>query len=126
MCIDDLKTFFIDIIQHFYSSFTAFIDMNHIVDDNEPLVNYENDRLLQYEKVHNEAKELFRKKNADYGDAFSQYGAIGVVVRIGDKISRLNNIKKTQIINVDNETLRDTLVDLHNYSAMAIMLIDEE
>ena len=126
MCIDDLKNFVVDIIQNIYLSLTAFIDMNHIIDDNEPLVNNENDRLQQYEKVHNEAKELFRKKNADYGDAFSQYGAIGVVIRIGDKISRLTNIKKTQIINVHNETLRDTLVDLHNYSAMAIMLMDEE
>tara|TARA_Y100000816_G_C26107220_1_gene588766 strand:- start:166 stop:546 length:381 start_codon:yes stop_codon:yes gene_type:complete len=126
MCIDDLKNFVVDIIQNIYLSLTSFINMNHIIDDNGPLVNNENDRLQQYEKVHNEAKELFRKKNADYGDAFSQYGAIGVVIRIGDKISRLNNIKKTQIINVDNETLRDTLVDLHNYSAMAIMLMDEE
>ena len=27
---------------------------------------------------------------------------------------------------VDNESLRDTLIDLHNYSAMAIMLMDEK
>ena len=93
MCIDDLKNFVVDIIQNIYLSLTAFIDMNHIIDDNEPLVNNENDRLQQYEKVHNEAKELFRKKNADYGDAFSQYGAIGVVIRIGDKISRLKKRK---------------------------------
>ena len=27
---------------------------------------------------------------------------------------------------IDSESLRDTLIDLHNYSAMAIMLIDEQ
>ena len=27
---------------------------------------------------------------------------------------------------VDNESLRDTLIDLHNYAAMGIMLMDEE
>jgi hypothetical protein len=26
---------------------------------------------------------------------------------------------------VNNESLRDTLIDLHNYAAMAIMLMDE-
>ena len=27
---------------------------------------------------------------------------------------------------VNDESLRDTLIDLHNYSAMAVMLMDEE
>ena len=27
---------------------------------------------------------------------------------------------------VQNESIRDTLIDLHNYSAMAIMLMDEK
>jgi len=26
---------------------------------------------------------------------------------------------------VDTESLRDTLIDLHNYAAMAVMLLDE-
>ena len=27
---------------------------------------------------------------------------------------------------VDNESLRDTLIDLHNYAAIAVMLMDEK
>ena len=27
---------------------------------------------------------------------------------------------------VNDESLRDTLIDLHNYSAMAVMLMDEK
>ena len=38
-----------------------------------------------------------------------------------DKINRLANITKTNITLVESESLRDTLIDLHNYSAMAIM-----
>ena len=84
------------------------------------------DRVAQLQKIQNEALELFRKKNADYGDAFATYGAVGVIVRMGDKISRLSSITNNGINLVDTESLRDTLIDLHNYSAMAIMLLDED
>ena len=83
-------------------------------------------RVEQLEKVQTEARNLFAKKNADYGDAFADYGTIGVLVRIGDKIKRLQNIDKKGITLINDETLRDTLIDLHNYAAMAIMLIDEK
>ena len=82
-------------------------------------------RTLQLETVQKEALELFDRKNKDYGDAFSNYGPVGVVVRIGDKISRLSSISKNGI-NIKTESMRDTLLDLHNYAAMAIMLLDEK
>ena len=84
------------------------------------------DRVVQMKTVHAETLELFKRKNNDYGDAFAEYGTIGVLVRMGDKIKRLQNISKTKIQLVNDEQLRDTLLDLHNYSAMAIMLLDEE
>ena len=84
-----------------------------------------NGRKFQLETVQKEALELFDKKNKDYGDAFSNYGPVGVVVRIGDKISRLSSISKNGV-NITTESMRDTLLDLHNYAAMAIMLIDEK
>ena len=37
----------------------------------------------KYEKIHKEALELFIRKNADYGDAFAEYGTVGVLVRMG-------------------------------------------
>jgi hypothetical protein len=69
---------------------------------------------------------LFKRINSDYGDAFASYGVIGVLVRMGDKILRAQSITNSSIALVDSETLRDTLIDLHNYSAMAIMLLDED
>ena len=61
------------------------------------------------------------------GDAFAEHGTVGVLVRISDKLSRFTNISKKGIeISVEDETLRDTLMDLHNYAAMAIMLLDEK
>ena len=84
------------------------------------------DRVDQLRKVQQESLELFKRKNTDYGDAFAQYGTIGVLVRMGDKIHRLMNISNKGIHMVDDESLRDTLIDLHNYAGMAIMLLDEK
>ena len=88
--------------------------------------NSNSERVNQMINVQSEALELFKKKNADYGDAFATYGPIGVIVRMGDKISRLQSITSNQISLVDNEGIKDTLIDLHNYAAMAIMLLDEK
>ena len=84
------------------------------------------DRIKQLDIVQLEARQLFEKKNKDYGDAFATYGPVGVLVRIGDKIQRLQSIHKRGITLVEDEKMRDTLIDLHNYAAMAIMLIDEK
>lgn len=83
-------------------------------------------RPEQMQKVQNEALELFKIKNADYGDSFATYGPVGVIVRMGDKIQRLISVSNSGVLLVNNESLRDTLIDLHNYSAMAVMLIDEQ
>ena len=85
-----------------------------------------NERISQMQSIQNESLELFKRKNQDYGDAFANYGVIGVLVRMGDKIARLQSITTKSVSLVDSESLRDTLIDLHNYSAMAIMLLDED
>ena len=84
------------------------------------------DRLKQLKTIQNEAAQLFDKKNKDYGDAFANYGPVGVIVRLGDKINRLSSVTNQGINLVKTESIRDTLIDLHNYSAMAIMLMDEK
>ena len=82
-------------------------------------------RINQMTNVLKEALELFRRKNTDYGDAFSNYGTVGVIVRMGDKIQRLISVSNNGVALIDSESLRDTLIDLHNYAAMGIMLLDE-
>lgn len=82
-------------------------------------------RVEQMKEIQAEGLELFIKKNKDYGDAFAEYGLIGVLVRLGDKIKRLQSISKNKIEMVDDEKMHDTLIDLHNYAAMAIMCLNE-
>ena len=83
-------------------------------------------RLNQMMDIQNEAFMLFKRKNADYGDAFAKYGPTGVIMRIEDKMQRYISITKSGVNLVETESLRDTLIDLHNYAAMAIMLLDDK
>ena len=80
------------------------------------------DRVTQMKEIQQKALELFIKKNADYGDAFAEYGIVGVLVRIEDKIKRCISITKNGINLIETESINDTLLDLHNYAAMALML----
>jgi hypothetical protein len=82
------------------------------------------DRVEQFSDIQRKALEVFKKKNADYGDAFAKHGLVGVLIRIEDKIQRALSISKSGVTLVGSESLQDTLLDLHNYAAMALLLID--
>lgn len=82
--------------------------------------------IEKYQDIQAEALELFKKKNTDYGDGFKKYGPVGVLIRIGDKINRLQSITNNGIQLVETESLRDTLIDLHNYAALALICMDEK
>jgi len=84
------------------------------------------DRVKQMETVQQKALDMFKKKNKDYGDAFAKFGVIGILMRIEDKIQRSLSITKNGVNMVDDEGIRDTLMDLHNYAAMGVMLLDEK
>lgn len=96
-------------------SIMAQLQMKNVVVDN-----------TSYQHIAGKAKELFVKKNADYGDAFATYGIVGVLVRIGDKIARLETCTKVKEFKVKDESILDTLIDLYNYSIMAMMLINDD
>ena len=78
------------------------------------------------EKIQAEALSLFKRKNKQYGNAFAKYGTVGVMIRMGEKINRFLSVNRLNIELKDEETLRDTLLDLLNYSSMAIMLLDNK
>ena len=69
--------------------------------------------------------ELFTKRNKDYIDTFSTYGIIGVLIRIQDKIMRSITLTQNGINLVQGECIGDTLLDLHNYATMVLMLMEE-
>ena len=88
-------------------------------------VNPQTNRIEQMKQIHKTALEIFTKKNTDYGDSFATYGIIGILIRIEDKLRRAISINKNSVTLVKDESLRDTLLDLHNYAAMGLMLLEE-
>ena len=74
------------------------------------------------------AGNLLIRKHHDYGPkniAHSPGGPLnGLRVRMWDKVARINNLVDSKV-NPSNESLRDSFVDLLNYSAIAIMVLDE-
>lgn len=83
-------------------------------------------RCQQLKEIQEDAYQLFVRKNQDYDDAFAKMGLVGVLVRLEDKLMRAINISKTGINLIEDEKLEDTLKDMHNYSAMALMLLNEK
>ena len=78
-------------------------------------------------RVMDAAGNLLISKHHDYGPlniARSPGGPInGLRVRMWDKIARINNLVDSKV-KPSNESLRDSFVDLLNYSAIAIMVLD--
>ena len=52
-----------------------------------------------------------------------RYGVIGLIVRINDKIERVSNLMKDgSVVQVADEKIEDTLMDMVNYATYGIML----
>ena len=88
--------------------------------------------MTKYEKhlkICEKLNEIYINKNHDYGDSFGdtfrKLGIISAVTRITDKTNRLQSLcKKEQKVN--DESIRDTLMDLANYAIMTIIELDAE
>lgn len=76
----------------------------------------------QFLHVQNQEYKVFMAKNKDYGDAFERHGVIGCLIRIGDKLDRLQTITDNSITYVEDERLEDTLLDLANYATIALAI----
>jgi hypothetical protein len=76
-----------------------------------------------------EAEQLLLRKHKDYGPkniSGSPGGALnGLRVRIHDKLARINNLYDSGAI-PENESLRDSFIDMANYALIALLVIDGE
>lgn len=89
-------------------------------------------KLNKFKEVTAEMEILYTLKNTNYGNSFSEqfkeYGLTSLCIRLDDKIRRLKSINRQLSegsVNVDNESVRDTLIDLANYAVLGIMEIDK-
>jgi hypothetical protein len=71
--------------------------------------------------------ELLIKKQKDYGPkniSLAPGGPLnGLRVRMFDKLSRINNLLESGAT-PENESIRDSFIDLANYAVIAMMVLD--
>lgn len=73
---------------------------------------------------HNEMVQLLCRKQHDYGhNNITNFGIIGVAIRICDKIARIDNLSKRN--KPTNESLVDSYIDIVGYSMISIMLNED-
>lgn len=79
------------------------------------------------DKVYFDAMSVLLKKHNDYGPkniAQSPGGPLnGLRVRMWDKLARINNLIESGVT-PENESLKDSFLDLMNYSAIAMLVLD--
>ena len=81
---------------------------------------------VNYDEIVRELKSVLLSKQADYGPlniSLAPGGPLnGLRVRMFDKLQRLSHIYETKNDTPNNETLRDTFVDLANYAIIGILV----
>lgn len=77
-----------------------------------------------FKEITTEMLNLYIKKNTDYGssvsDTYKDFGLVSFLVRIQDKLNRLKTLSKQDSL-VKDEKIEDTLIDLANYSILALI-----
>ena len=83
------------------------------------------DKAERHLMICGELNALYVKKNHDYGDSFHKtYEEEGMAmprIRLGDKLNRFKILSRGEKQEVNDESLRDTLMDLANYAVMTIV-----
>lgn len=75
-------------------------------------------------RIDMECNKILRDKNESYGNSYKTDGFVGLVLRMGDKLMRLKHLEKNKLEIVVNESIRDTLLDLRNYTTLALIELD--
>lgn len=87
-------------------------------------------RAARLEEIMNNCLNLYKKKNADYGNSFAEvYKDLGFesgLVQILHKVNRIKGIYNKGKAEVENESIRDSLIDLANYALMTVVEMELE
>lgn len=89
------------------------------------------DNISKHKAICEELNKLYEHKNHDYGDSFHQSfledGLIIAKIKLGDKYKRFKTLASDPSkIQVKDESIRDTLLDLANYAIMTAMELGKD
>ena len=83
----------------------------------------------QFNNITTDMLKTYIKKNHDYGNSFEQsldkFGLIAGVIRIGDKMNRIESLT-TKEAEVKDEAIKDTLLDMANYCILSVMWLNKQ
>ena len=91
-----------------------------------------NELFAYHQQLTQKAIELMRKKNLDYGatnDPFANFrkrGALGIMVRLEDKLARLDSFLEKGGLALKSESIEDTVVDGINYLVLLYAFLKSE
>lgn len=87
------------------------------------------EKMAAADKIFSECREILDAKGRDYSGTvdgmgnFRTHGTYGIIVRLHDKMSRLNQLTRPDAkAHVHDESIRDTLKDMINYAALALIM----
>ena len=87
------------------------------------------DNVQPFVDITTNMAKTYAAKNHDYGNSFEQscnkFGIIASVVRLGDKMKRIESLV-TKKAEVKDESIKDTLLDLANYAIMTVMWLNQQ
>ena len=82
----------------------------------------------KFTEITSNMAKTYAAKNHDYGNSFEQsldkFGLVASVVRLGDKMNRIESLTKKEA-QVKDESIKDTLLDMANYAIMTVMWLDK-
>lgn len=82
-------------------------------------------KVVRHAQICDEISELYARKNHDYGDSFHQTfveeGMAMARIRLSDKLGRFKTLSRGGEQKVNDESIRDTLIDLANYAIMTVL-----
>lgn len=82
-------------------------------------------KVEMHKSICDKLNDTYKAKNADYGDSFARVrreeGQTAILVRLKDKLYRLETLLHGAEIRVNDESIDDTLVDLANYCLMELV-----
>lgn len=83
----------------------------------------------KFTEITSNMAKTYAAKNHDYGNSFEQsldkFGLVASVVRLGDKMNRIESLTKKEA-QVEDESIKDTLLDMANYAIMTVMWMDKK
>ena len=85
---------------------------------------------IEFAKLTKQMLETFKKKNADYGDSttqtYKEFGLASYAIRLNDKLNRVKSFCKKGVLEVKEEKIIDTLMDMSAYCLLAVMDIKNQ